>query len=229
MPELNPVPEDYEDQFTGANVITPAQFIINEQRRATANTITSLDADPEQASRAQKLADATGAPPAIVFGNLENYEQQHKAAITSQLLSNNKFLMDYAESHPLAAKISNDDWGQLATVSDQAKYFAPRDVRAMGPEEIHAAGSVLAEAAKGFSEGVDYDSLSREHQRAVDWFAKQPVFANLFIRQAAIAGVTGLELANRLAGGVITGGAKAVAEMYRQSGIESVLPPEMSS
>lgn len=101
----------------------PANFILNEQRGAKITALNSLEDEPDKAARAQQLADATGEHPALVYGDLENFEAQHKAQLTSDLLNNNAFLQEYVNSHPLAAKISNDDYGQLDAVSQAAKKF----------------------------------------------------------------------------------------------------------
>jgi GNAT superfamily N-acetyltransferase len=88
-------------------------WIVQQRRQAQATAITSLDDNPDDAAKAQDLSDATGTHPALVYGDLDNFQQQHKAALTSQLLQGNGHLRDYVNSHPLAAKVSNDDWGNL--------------------------------------------------------------------------------------------------------------------
>lgn len=79
----------------------------------TARGLTSLDADADQAGEADQLSRATGVPPAYAYENLDQVKEQHKAALTRGLLENNQYLKDYIASHPLASKVSNDDWGQL--------------------------------------------------------------------------------------------------------------------
>ena len=86
-----------------------ASWIMAQRRSAQASALTSLDDNPDNAARAQELSKATGANPALVYSDLDGFEQQHKAALISTMLENNQQLRDYANGHPLAAKVSNDD------------------------------------------------------------------------------------------------------------------------
>jgi hypothetical protein len=104
-------------------------FIVQQRQQAQAGAITSLDDSADDAARANDLSDATGTPPALVYGDLENFEKQHKAALTSQLLQNNGYLRDYVNSHPLAAKISNDDWGNLDSASQAFQKLKQPDLK----------------------------------------------------------------------------------------------------
>lgn len=97
--------------------LDPGQFIVASQRQAASAVIDSLDDNPDEAARAQELSRATGTPPALVYSDLPGYEKQHKTALSAELLRSNEFLTDYVNSHPLAAKISGDDYGQLDTVT----------------------------------------------------------------------------------------------------------------
>lgn len=103
------------EEFPGA-----AEFLFQEGRRSTARTLAALDDDPEAAARAQQLSRASGEDPALVYPFLEEKEKQFKATLTSDLLSNNKFLRQYIDAHPLANKVSNDDYGQLDAVTEAA-------------------------------------------------------------------------------------------------------------
>lgn len=114
-------------------------FILREQQRTTARALGSLSDDPEKAARAKQLSDSTGIPAPVVLGNLDNYEAQNKAALTAQLLSSNGFLRDYIDSDPIAASISNDDYGQLDAVSAAV--------------QKHNKESILVQTFKGFGSG----------------------------------------------------------------------------
>lgn len=96
-----------------------SDLILRDQRRTTSTVLASLEDDPEQASRSFQLGQATGDSPALIYSNLENYESQHRAALTSQLLNSSKFLRQYVDADPMHAKISNDDYGNLDNVSQR--------------------------------------------------------------------------------------------------------------
>ena len=99
-----PEPLDQDDSgFGGDNVLSmsPAAFVLNQRRKATVGAINDLEANPDDAAKAQQLARATGAGPSLVYGNLENFEQQHKAALTSAILDNNPYIRDFIQTHPL--------------------------------------------------------------------------------------------------------------------------------
>lgn len=113
----NQEPDSLDDDsgFGQDNVLdlSPAAFVLNQRRKATVGAINDLDANPDDAVKAQQLARATGAGPATVYGNLENFEQQHKAALTGAILNDNPYIRDYIQTHPLGSKIINDDYGNL--------------------------------------------------------------------------------------------------------------------
>src|SRR5215475_10345191 len=94
-----------------------------EQRRASMSAISSFEDDPDKAARAQDLARATGTHPALVYGDLENFEQQHKAALTNNIVSNNEFIQRWINDHPLASKVSNDDIGQIDKITKSLTAF----------------------------------------------------------------------------------------------------------
>lgn len=114
-------------------------------RRAAALVSTSVDDDPEKAARAIQIADSAGANPGAVYENLKNFEAQHKAKLASGIVQNNQFLQDYVNSHPLAAKVSNDDYGQLDVISQAV--------------QKSRADSILVQGAKGFAEGFGEGGL----------------------------------------------------------------------
>lgn len=124
----------------------PTSYIIQSQRKAALAGIQGLDANPQEAARATELSRATGDSAPLIYGDLENYEAQHKAALTATLLRNNQFLAQYAASDPMAAKISANDWGALDEVSQAAQKFTGES-------------SVLGNAIKQFKEGYGQDEV----------------------------------------------------------------------
>lgn len=87
------------------------------KEQAKLQTITSLDVNPDDAARAMTLGRDSGVPPSVVLNDLPEFEKQHKGALTSQLLDMSPKLNDYINSHPMAAKVSHDDLGQLDLIS----------------------------------------------------------------------------------------------------------------
>lgn len=98
--------------------LDPADLIVNEQRRSAARTISALGDSPDDAARAEQIARVSQENPSVVYGNLEEREKQLKTALTTQLMNNNQFLRQYVDAHPLANKVSNDDYGQLDAVTE---------------------------------------------------------------------------------------------------------------
>ncbi len=130
--------------------LDPSSFILREQRSSMAHAMSSLADDPEKAARSIELGDATGDNPTLIYPNLENYEEQHKAALTASLLTSNKYLRQYVDADPMHAKISNDDYGNLDSVSEQLKKLSlPMRILRL-PE---AGGSIFSGAWEGFKKG----------------------------------------------------------------------------
>lgn len=84
---------------------------------AKKSNVASLDADPEKARRSLELAEATGVPATAIYGDVETFERQNKAAMGSAIISENVHIADYLNSNPMAPRLSHDDLGQLDTAS----------------------------------------------------------------------------------------------------------------
>jgi hypothetical protein len=182
----------------------PGEFMQQELRRAQGNAIVGLEANPDDAVRAQQLSQATGLPAPVVLGDLDHYDNQSRVRMTSALLENNPELQAYVNSDPLAASVSNDDYGQLDATSASVKKY--------GGEGI------LSAAMRGFKENFDAEGADVEYGKYRDWLAQNPAFANVFIRHAAEAAGIGLNASMRLVSGVVAGGAAGIGEIYKQAG-----------
>lgn len=84
---------------------------------AKSANVASLDDDPEQAARSLELSEATGVPATAIYGDLEGFERQNKAAMAAGIIGDNLHIADYLNSHPMAPRLSHDDLGQLDTAS----------------------------------------------------------------------------------------------------------------
>lgn len=82
-----------------------------------------MDSDPSEAADALQIARNSNVPASVAALDIEKIKQQQKAAIVASLLENNQTLRDYALGHPLAPKISANDWGQLDQVSSSLDKF----------------------------------------------------------------------------------------------------------
>ena len=117
LPQPNPDQADPATTFPTSDV-DPVRYLAAGQQQAGLQAIQGLGESPDDAARAHELSEATGVPSPLIHGDLENFESQHKAALTSALIKNNSFLQDYVLGHPMAAKVSNDDWGTLDEFTD---------------------------------------------------------------------------------------------------------------
>ncbi len=180
----------------------PIDFILSQQRFSRANAVLSLNDDPERAARAAELAESTGADPAVVYGDLDNWEAQHKAALTSQIISSNPRLQDYSNSSPLAAKVSNDDWGALDTVSHHLNEFLTRDPR------IASFMYSAKKFAEGAEAGFDAEGFRKEYQRLYEYI-DNPVW-RVFVATNPV--LVAPELASRAFSGAVTGVSAVVGQ-----------------
>jgi Large polyvalent protein associated domain 22 len=173
-------------------------------RRAVGQAVQSADDSPDDATRALELSNATGVHPAIVHGDLENFEQQHKVRLASDIVRSNQFIQEYINSHPLAAKVSNDDYGQLDAVSQAV--------------QKHNDSSILMQAIKGFGEGFGSGGLGGSYFPAPKTIeeAQEAGAGGLIGAGAALFG--GLpETTFRVAGGVLTGLTRAAEQIHRST------------
>ena len=213
MDPLFPNPSD-----AGPGGADPVDWIIGQRQSAQVNALQGLDQNPDDGARALELGKATGVDPSIVHGDLENFEKQHKAALTSQLLQSNQFLRDYANSQPLAATVSNDDWGQLDEVSRRVTGLFGSGTGGL----LSAPADAVEAGVKGFYKSfVGEGKLGQSFIRDEDaQFAQDhPVlYGNLLTTAQAIG--TPVEVLNRTIAGIISGGGAAVQSAGRAVGMD---------
>jgi hypothetical protein len=108
----------------------PTDFITSFQRQTTAAAIGGLEDDPAKAARAVQLSDATGIPAPVIHSDLENFEHQHKAALTADLLNNDNYLRQFIASDPMVPKIAGNDYAALDELSQKisSMSFLPSNV-----------------------------------------------------------------------------------------------------
>lgn len=79
--------------------------------------VANIDSSPDEAARAFQLHRATGVPPSVIAGDLETFDRQHKQQLAAEIVQTNPHIRDYLAREPMASRLSNDDYGQLDTVS----------------------------------------------------------------------------------------------------------------
>lgn len=83
------------------------------QARAAAMATTNLGEDPDQAAKAMQLSAATGVPADLIHGDMDHFEQMHKASLAKNIVQNNPTLADLIRNDRMAAIATNDDLGAL--------------------------------------------------------------------------------------------------------------------
>lgn len=186
-----------------------------EQQAAKSQVVGSVDAEPDKAARAMELGQAWGIAPTIVLGDMDNFERTQKTMLASQIVGNNQHLQNYVNSNPLAAHISNDDFGQLDAASQAY-------TRAIGSKSLFMqyAGkpiSILGSAFEGFKEGFGSEPVG-------SWIGKTEYGQNYIKRYPYSAYLLALEGgAFEIPARIFTGGLQAikggVSETLKQAGV----------
>src|SRR6266403_113473 len=191
----------------------PTDFIARQQRASRMYALGSLADDPEKAARAVELGDATGDKPALIYGNLENYEEQHKAALTASLLNSNKYLREYVDADPMHAKISNDGYASLDDISESLQKLALPKYKT----QTAIAGGIFGGAIEGFKRG--WSNVTNPQHVTDEELRKYPLFTA--IMQSARFPVD-------LGAAVLEGGVEAIKQGTK-AGYQSITGDEMGA
>src|SRR6185437_15088660 len=134
------------------------QAVSDQRSLASARASAFMDDSPDDAAEAHRISQATGVPPVAVNADLPAFQQQYKSNLAQDIVRNNPIIANYVQSHPLAAQISNDDYGNL----DEASHSLTTLQRAH--QVISAPFASMFDAAKAV--GQSYQSVfehSGEH------------------------------------------------------------------
>lgn len=148
-----------EDQSLIDNFFSTGQ---NARQLAVSNA----EANPDNAARAINLGEATGTHPSIVDADLDSFEQNTRRQMTGSIVEGNEYIQDYVNSHPMASRVSNDDYHILDDVSQRAGRFAlsflqaPRGVNFS--TWIRDTADIAREAAQGLVQPQPVDPAMRE-------------------------------------------------------------------
>lgn len=108
----------------------------------------TIDDNPDKAARSLDLSASTGVPAPAIYGDLDGFQKQHKMQMAMGIIRDNPQLQTYVNSHPLAAAVSNDDYGNL----DKFSTGAGLTKRLM--DVVQAPRRVLDSTFSGAAEGV---------------------------------------------------------------------------
>src|SRR5882757_6030579 len=187
------------------------------EQAALGQGITSIDDDPEQAARAMKLSHYTGVPSLAIYGDMEGFERQDREQLTSHFLRNNPMLQDYINSHPMAAKVSNDDWHKLDEASAATnKLNVPSKMDALK----RATG--LAGAVKGFKEGYGEEPFGSSLESTpadLEYQKTNPITYSLLNDLKHVVGEP-IELMSRVFGGAMGAIGGMAEETYKNLGLD---------
>lgn len=180
-----------------------ADLFLNRSQNAVNLAVANIENKPDEAAEALHLERVSGTPAVAIEPDLELVKNQQKARYAAQIVRNNPYITDYVDSHPLASKVSNDDYANLDQLSQTAKKFGSR--------------SVLGAAIEGFEHGFNAEGLSKEYGDLLA-MSDSPVW-KAFIQTAGLVPLGGRMFMNAFGGAVhaVGGAAGAFAE---QQGME---------
>lgn len=171
--------------------------------RARVQATTSIADSADDAARAVQVEQETGIPSGALLDNPE-LELDHRAALTANIVDNNPYLQDYINAHPLAAKVSNDDWGSLDEASQRIEEVGHRPL--------------LGQFVEGFKEGFGGPQLGEwmlRDPRGQEFLEKHP---NLFLAAAGLGGF--VELPAKIFSGGLEGAHYAMREFLMGAGMD---------
>lgn len=178
------------------------------RQAAQAQVSTSVDDEPDKAARAIELGQSWGVPPTVVYSDMDNFEHRQKQTLAAGIVQNNPYIADYINYHPLAAKVSANDLGQMDAITDYSQKYGIRSVFGKAVEGFKRG---IGEGRLGDWTGVDYTDPATvaAHPQAALW-------------ASTITGITDpFEAIARASSGVAFGVTGAIGEAARQAGISS--------
>src|SRR5713226_8855592 len=180
-----------------------SDFLAEETSAAKRANAAALDDDPEQAARAIDLSDATGVPSTTIYGDVDGFERTHNATLGSQIINDNEHIVDYINSHPLAARVSHDDLGQLDNVSQSLEGIGQKSRLQKWLESDSMSESFM----RGYGDApLGSSILSRPSD--VEFAMSHPEMGAL-----AMTIATPVEFMSRAAGGLISLGHDGVSQV----------------
>ncbi len=87
---------------------------------AKSQTAAGFATTPQDAARSVQLEDVTGTPAPLIRPDVKAYDQSTQRDMASVMVERDPQLMAYVHSHPMAAAVSQNDWGNLSMLSQAA-------------------------------------------------------------------------------------------------------------
>jgi len=194
-------------------------FFTDEARTAQMANYSAMDENADEAARALELSQATGVPSTAIYGDIDGFERQHKAALGSSIIGDNFHIADYLNSHPMAARVSHDDLGQLDVASQHLSRLGDQS----GLEGWLKSDSI----ARSFMQGFGEQPLAPEgYQRfykgysdrpsEMEWALKHPGTASLLspVTRALGLGEIGAESLSRVTSGFLQLGEDGITKVF---------------
>lgn len=176
-------------------------FFRDQTRQAQVGLVGAIDDDPEQASRVLELEKASGTPAGAIVGDVEGFERDHKAALGSAIIQENSYIADYLNSHPLAARLSHDDLGQLDIASQSIGRIPEKSA-------IQRAAHAFGEGFGEFSGKAFLSDPFIKDQAGIDYAIDHPLYSSV------VMGAGGVVAAPLTFMGKTFGGAASVVNEF---------------
>lgn len=198
----------------------------NMRQRAQGNVVTAPEYKPDDAARAFELEKSSGTPAPAILPDLENFDRDYGVKLGNEIVNNNEYLQNYINAHPLHASLSQDDLGTLDNISKNIQKFGATSVTGKAFEgfksfmqaDANVTEAVGKRATEAFKHAFDPDLFVAEYPKLVEYLANNPIFGNLFIRQATVASLVAAAGSMRLFPGLLAGASAGLGEVYHQLG-----------
>jgi hypothetical protein len=138
LAEPDPAPDPSEPASSTNVVGFPSAGDWLEQRRNSAvlRGVNGLEGDQGDASRAIRLSKTNGLPPQVNYLDIDQQIAEEKAKLTAAIIKQHSALQEYVRENPLAAEVSQNDWGQFSKLEQVLHSVMPL---AATPSDIKAA------------------------------------------------------------------------------------------
>jgi hypothetical protein len=102
--------------------------LMKEDRRSDGNynVVRGMEGDKKKAADSIAIQSSTGKDSQQTYGNYDVESKKVKSELAQEIVEKDNRLLKYIENDPLAATVSKDDWGNLATFTDTARQLAER-------------------------------------------------------------------------------------------------------
>src|SRR5213080_244064 len=179
-------------------------YFENSRLTAKQSNVAALDSDPDQAAESLDLSNSPGVPSTAIYGDLDGFKRAHKATLGSAIISDNEYIADYLNSHPMAPRVSHDDLGALDDVSRSVGSFY-KDTR-LG--QWLKSDSVAKSFEVGFGE-QPFGQVMFQRPTDVDWALTHPLVASV-----AGAATMPIEALMRTTGGLLHLGYDGMSQVF---------------